>query len=187
MIPRIPLAAATALLLAVSLAACAQEPAPARTPTATPSAVQTSAPVAEEPTADPEPAEAPTCETLITPDYVSTLSDLGWSPKQSEFRVGETVIESGIQCTWAAWEEVSDQVQFFAWGELAPDQATAIQSELLSQGWQRENEDGALYFTEPAESAFQTDENGYGMTYQFGDGWVKFADTKQSLILIDRP
>lgn len=188
MIPRIPLAAAAALLLVLSLAACAQTPAPIETQAATPPpAAETSAPVVNEPTGEPEPAADPTCETLVTPGTVSTLTDLGWSAKQSEFRIGEIVIENGIHCSWANWEEASDHGQFFAWGELTPDQTAAAQSELLAQGWERENVDGALYFTEPAESAFQVDEDGYGMTYLFGDGWVRFADTKQSLILISWP
>ena len=188
MIPRIPLAAAAALLLVVSLAACAQTPAPRETQASTPPpAAETSAPVVNEPTGEPEPAADPTCETLVTPGTVSTLTDLGWSATQTECRIGEFVIEKGIHCSWANWEEASDHGQFFAWGELTPDQTAAAQSELLAQGWERENEDGALYFTEPAESAFQVDEDGYGMTYQFGDGWVRFADTKQSLILISWP
>ncbi len=29
--------------------------------------------------------------------------------------------------------------------------------------------------------------DGYGLTYLFGDGWVKLADTRQSLILVDTP
>ncbi|WP_429457628.1 hypothetical protein [Microbacterium sp. ZKA21] len=185
MIPRIP-AAAAALLLAATLIACAQTPAAVETDDATPPpAVETTAPIANEPTGEPEPAALPTCETLVTPGTVSTLSELGWSARQSEFRIGETVIEKGIYCSWADWDEASDHGQFFAWGELTPDQASAAQSELLAQGWKREDENGALYFTEPPESAFQTDEDGYGMTYLFGDGWVRFADTKQSLVLIN--
>jgi hypothetical protein len=29
-----------------------------------------------------------------------------------------------------------------------------------------------------------TDEDGYGMTYLFGDGWVTLSDTKQGLLLV---
>ncbi|WP_460795839.1 hypothetical protein [Microbacterium sp. GXF0217] len=185
MTPRIP-AAAAALLLAASIVACAQAPTAVETDEATsPPAVETTAPIANEPTAEPEPAALPSCETLVTPGTVSMLTELGWSAKQSEFRIGEMVVEPGIYCSWADWYEASDHGQFFAWGELAPEQAAAAQSELLAQGWKREDADGARYFTEPAESAFQTDEDGYGMTYLFGDGWVRFADTKQSLVLIN--
>ncbi|MFB7250456.1 hypothetical protein [Microbacterium sp. NPDC056234] len=188
MIPRIPLAAAAALLLVVTLAACAQAPTPVEPQAATPPpAAETTAPVVNEPTGEPEPAAAPTCETLIADGYVNTLTELGWSAKQSEFRIGETAVENGIHCSWANWEEASDHGQFFAWGELTTDQAAAAQSELIAQGWKREDEDGALYFTEPAGSAMGVDENGYGMTYLFGDGWVRFADTKQSLVLINWP
>ena len=185
MTPRIPAAATAALRLATTLIGCALAPWGVYTDDATPPpAVETTAPIVDEPTGEPEPAALPTCETLVTPGTVSTLTELGWSARQSEFRIGETVVQNGIHCAWADWDEASDHGQFFAWGELTPDEASSAQSDLLAQGWKREDEDGAVYFTEPAESAFQTDENGYGMTYLFGDGWVRFADTKQSLILI---
>ena len=32
-----------------------------------------------------------------------------------------------------------------------------------------------------------TDAEGYGITYLFGDGWVTFSDTRQGLLLIQRP
>jgi hypothetical protein len=186
MTPRIPLAAVALLLTTLVLASCAQAPEAGPTVTPTVSApAQTTAPVASDPTPAPEtPAAEPTCETIISEGYVETLADLGWTPKQSDFVVGSTTVDGGIYCSWADWSKASDHGQFFAWAPMDPDQQAAAQSELLAQGWLRESDGTRVYFTEPAESAFQTDEEGYGMTYEFGDDWVTFADTKQSLVLI---
>ena len=38
--------------------------------------------------------------------------------------------------------------------------------------------------TESADTTVATDDEGYGLTYLFGDGWVKYADTKQGLLLV---
>ena len=37
------------------------------------------------------------------------------------------------------------------------------------------------------DTAVATDDEGYGLTYLFGDGWVKYADTKQSIALVEWP
>ena len=44
-----------------------------------------------------------------------------------------------------------------------------------------------VYITEAKETTIAVDSEGYGMTYLFGDGWVKLADTKQGLLLIEWP
>ena len=44
-----------------------------------------------------------------------------------------------------------------------------------------------LIVTESSETTVATDEDGYGLTYLFGDGWVKYADTKQGLLLVRWP
>jgi hypothetical protein len=41
-----------------------------------------------------------------------------------------------------------------------------------------------LIVTESADTTVATDDQGYGLTYLFGDGWVKHADTKQGLLLV---
>ena len=56
-----------------------------------------------------------------------------------------------------------------------------------SQGWLRESGADGVYVTESPETTIAADENGYGMTYLFGDGWVMLADTKQGLVLIEWP
>ena len=44
-----------------------------------------------------------------------------------------------------------------------------------------------MIVTESADTAVATDDEGYGLTYLFGDGWVKYADTKQSIALVEWP
>lgn len=185
MIPRIPLAAASAVGLALALSSCTSTPQAESTPTTAPSAEQTTAPVDTEPAETTAPAADPTCETIVSEGTVTALEDLGWSAEQSDFVLGEAPLEGGIYCAWADWGEPSDHGQFFAWAPLDADASAAAQSELAGEGWIRESGDEGVYLTEDPSTAFQTDEDGYGMTYLFGDGWVKFADTRQSLILID--
>ena len=73
------------------------------------------------------------------------------------------------------------------WAPITADDAINMQAGLESEGWLREEADGTVYITEDPMQAPTTDENGYGMTYQFGDGWVLVADVKQNLLLIQRP
>ncbi len=187
MIPRIPLAAASIAVLAFALTACSSAPEAVQTPVASPSADASAPPAAEE-SPEPEATDAdPTCETIISPGTVTALEDLGWSAEQSDFVIGDGPVDGGIYCAWANWEEPSDHGQFFAWAPLDASASSTAQNELLAEGWIREDGANGVYLTEDPDTAFQTDEDGYGMTYLFGDGWVTFADTKQSLILIGWP
>lgn len=189
MIPRIPLAAAATLALAVTLLGCAA--APATTATPRPTNVVTTPPAATEPEApvveDEEPAAEPTCETIVSETTVKALTDLGWTYEMQEFRLGADVVEGGIQCVWGDYTVASDHVQIYGWAPLDAAASVAGQEKLLAEGWQRADDATGTYITENPQYAIATDEDGYGMTYQFGDGWVSVSDTKQSLILIDWP
>ena len=55
---------------------------------------------------------------------------------------------------------------------------------LVAQGWKVEETPEGLFVTESADTTVATDDQGYGLTYLFGDGWVKYADTKQGLLLV---
>lgn len=184
MSPRIPTAIAIASLSVLALASCASpEPETSAVPEP-PSAIEpTTEPIEEAPDAESTaPPADPTCETIISEGTVSALTDLGWTAQLQDFQIGEQLLEGGLYCAWADWAEPSDHGQFFAWAALTDDESATAQAGLMEQGWAREGD----YFTE-SEPSFETDEDGYGMTYLFGDGWVKFADTKQSLVLIEWP
>lgn len=187
---RFPLAVGT-LLTALALASCAPaaEPQGASTPPAPAPAASTPPPatVAPEPAEEstPEPGADPTCDTIISSGTVDALEAQGWTAMQEEFRIGETVIDGGLMCMWADFSTASDHGQMYAWGPIDDGTADAAVAGLQRDGWLRSAEGDRTYLTEDPAYALATDDDGFGMTYEFGDGWVKFADTKQGLLLVD--
>lgn len=187
---RIPAALAT-IALGLALAACAAEPEPAPT-TAEPSPTASTPPPTPSPNlveteAVNEPDAAPTCETIIAPSTIEIFESHEWTYKQHDFRIGADVVEGGIQCIWGDYTVASDHVQIFGWAPLSAAESGPAQQKLLSEGWIRADEDGHTYITEDPRFSIAVDEAGYGMTYEFGDGWVSVADTRQSLVLITQP
>lgn len=186
MSPRIPLtfSALAAVLLLASCAAPDPTPPPSSSPStsAEPTTAATTAPVDVK---TPTPGAEPTCKTIITPGTVEALTSQGWTSKQEELRIGETLVEDGLLCMWADFSTASDHGQMYGWGTLDARTADVAQSNLKRDGWLRSTDGDLVYFTEDPAYAIATDEDGFGMTYEFGDGWVKFADTKQGLLLIE--
>ncbi|WP_125132197.1 hypothetical protein [Microbacterium sp. 10M-3C3] len=181
-------AAALAPALALTLAACGAENKPDTVPTtlAPPTAVATSpAPSPTRTTATPD--ADPACETILPEDTVADFEQVGWTAQADVFRIGGTEVPGGIQCTWGDYTVATDHVQVFGWAPIDDSDAEAAEQQLVSEGWRREEGNGGVYVTESAESAIATDEDGYGFTYFFGDGFVKVSDTKQGLILIEWP
>ena len=89
---------------------------------------------------------------------------------------------------WADFEgPAGDHLQIFGWAPIAEEQAADAQASMVAQGWIREDSTEGVYITEPKETTIAVDEEGYGMTYLFAAGWVKLADTKQGLLLIEWP
>ena len=78
-------------------------------------------------------------------------------------------------------------MQIFGWTPIDDAEAAAAEKELTASGWKVEREDEGTYVTENPEWLGGRGVDGYGLTYLFGDGWVKFADTRQSLLLVDSP
>ncbi|WP_206476568.1 hypothetical protein [Microbacterium sp. KRD172] len=190
MIRRTSLAVLAAVTIALTLSACSAAADPVTTPTTTPKPTETTSPSPEPtPTTTPEPEEtpgaAPTCETIIAPSTVAALTEQGWTYREHEFRFGEHIVEGGIQCVWGDYTVPSDHVQVFGWAPLDQAASGDGQQKLLDEGWQRADSDGRVYITENPDTAMAPDEDGFGMTYEFGDGWVKVADTRRSLILVD--
>jgi len=186
MSPRFPLTfgALAAVLLLTSCAAPDPTPPPSSSPSlsAEPTTPATTQPADVE---TPTPGADPTCKTIITPGTVDALTSQGWTAKQQELRIGETLVPEGLLCMWADFSTASDHGQMYGWGALDARTSDVAQSNLKRDGWLRSTEGDLVYFTEDPAYAIATDEDGFGMTYEFGDGWVKFADTKQGLLLID--
>ena len=183
----------TALILALSVAlATACTAAPALEPEVTETAAGTPSAPPPEPSAEPTEQVAagddPTCETIISDDIVADFESVGWTARADPFYVGELEIPEGLQCVWADFEgQGGDHVQIFGWAPIADDAAEDAQANLVSQGWVRENGTDGVYITESPEMTIAPDDQGYGYTYLFGDGWVILADTKQGLVLIEWP
>ncbi len=168
-----PSAAAAAILIA-ALTACAPS-APPATPT-----VASSAPATTDPTVTPTPdAEdgVPTCEELIPASLVEQFSSQGWSYRADVFRVGDLTLTDGVQCVWGDYSVASDHVLIFGWAAATPAEIDQARASLLASGWQVAEDASGTYITENPATAVATDENGFGMTYQFGDGWIAVADT----------
>ncbi|QTV79582.1 hypothetical protein [Microbacterium sp. NIBRBAC000506063] len=109
----------------------------------------------------------------------------GWTHLEDEFRIGEILLDEGVICSWSDYEVASDHGQFFGWASITAETARSAQSYLVGEGWLRENAPDGVYITENPSFAFVVDDDGYGMTYFFGDGWVMLADVRQNLALID--
>lgn len=153
---------------------------------ASPSATPTTAAPAPTASVTTAPATA-TCDTLIGGDLISELGAQGWTYKEAAITVGDTVVADSIACTWADYTVASGNLLLFGWAPIAADEADALASQLESEGWIREDAADGFFITEDPMQAPTTDENGYGMTYEFGNGWMTVSDTKQNLLLIERP
>lgn len=187
--PSLRLGAVTLVLAAIAVlsTACSSTPEPEPTQSsAAPTATTAPEPeVTAEPTT--EPAATPTCEELISDTMVADFTAVGWTVQEEVFRVGSLEIAEGVLCRWGDFTTASDHLQMFGWAPITAADASSVRSELVAGGWIEEEDGGVVYVTESPDTALQTDADGYGATYQFGDGWVKFADTKQSLLLLEWP
>jgi hypothetical protein len=180
-----PLFTATLLLAATLFAttACTATEPEAEAP-------QTPTPVATSPTPTPSPTQStapvgdPTCETIIPAATVEDFDSVGWTARAETFRIGELEVAGGVQCVWGDFTTATDHVQIYGWAPISPDDAVDAQNALVAQGWRREETPEGLIVTESADTTVATDDEGYGLTYLFGDGWVKYADTKQGLLLV---
>ncbi|MEU1970242.1 hypothetical protein ABZ477_01140 [Microbacterium sp. NPDC019599] len=179
------LAIASTALLASACAPSAPvtEPEPSETVDAS---VESPAPEPET-TPDVEPAatEEPTCETIIPPETAADFASLGWTNLADIFQVASVQIPEGLQCVWGDFSTATDHVQIYGWAPITAEQAATAENELVADGWIREDSAEGVYITENPETAANVDEQGYGLTYLFGDGWVKYADTKQGIVLVE--
>lgn len=185
--PRRSTLVVTALTLGVlALSGCTSPSAPEAAPSIAPSDVPSSP--APEITPSPEaPVGDPTCETLIPAATAADFASLGWSVQSEPFRIGSMEVADGIQCKWGDQSIATDRVQVFGWAPLDETDSASAQRELVASGWSSDRQSDGVYVTENPEWAIFTDSEGYGITYLFADGYVKLADTRQSLVLVEWP
>ncbi|MGN7967876.1 hypothetical protein [Microbacterium sp. 22296] len=183
---RAPLVAVGGILIASLLTACSGP-----TPETVPSVAESAAgPTIAAPETTATPASEtpdPTCENIIPQATADDFTSIGWVTQQEPFRIGAIALEEGIQCKWGDQKIASDRVQIFGWAPIDEATAATAQKELVASGWKVEVDDDGTYVTENPEWLGGRGVDGYGLTYLFGDGFVKLADTRQSLILVDAP
>ncbi|SFS07311.1 hypothetical protein SAMN04487846_2220 [Microbacterium sp. cf046] len=153
----------------------------------TPTPVATSPQPTPEVTQSAEPAGDPTCETIIPASTVEDFESVGWTARAESFRIGATEIAGGVQCIWGDFSTATDHVQIYGWAPISAEDAADAQAQLVAMGWRKEDVSAGVIVTESADTTVATDADGYGLTYLFGDGWVKYADTKQGLLLVVWP
>ncbi|MDQ4212480.1 hypothetical protein [Microbacterium capsulatum] len=173
-------------LIAVATACSQGAPAPKTPPSATSTAeANGSGTPSASPAAKPAASNGPlTCDTLITPDTVAALKKQGWAAKQREFSFGPNVLPGGLQCIWADQTQASDHGLLYGWAPISASDAQGREAQLVAEGWIREDNARGVYITADPRYSLSKDDQGYGMTYLFSDGWVTVSDTKQGLVLI---
>ncbi|OZB78705.1 MAG: hypothetical protein B7X41_19865 [Microbacterium sp. 14-71-5] len=162
-------------------------PSPAPSVKPTPDAKSTAPESTTPPTSD-TPATPPaslSCETLIPSDTVAALHKQGWAAMKRDFAFGPEPVPGGIECLWSDPAIASDHGLLYGWAPIAGADAKARQEQLVASGWIREDSSRGVYITADPRASLSQDEDGYGMTYLFGPGWVTVSDTKQGLVLID--
>jgi len=176
----------TAALLLTGCSGSADPDTTATVGTTAPSAAPTDAAPQPSASADAAPVDA-TCESILDADTVAQFGAQNWTYKETPFAAGGVTLDDGLQCTWADYDVPSGNLMIFGWAPITADQAAQMQQGLEAEGWLSEDDGTNSYITEDPMQAPTVDENGYGMTYQFGDGWVTVADVKQNLLLIQLP
>jgi hypothetical protein len=180
-------AVAVAVAAASALVACAPASHSSARTTA-PRAGSTAAPTAPAASGKPVTSGKPTCEGIIPSTTVDAFKKVGWSSQEEPFQIVDQQLPDGIECRWADFSVASDNLQIFGWAPITKAQAQTARDALVASGWHvLDGTTDGTYITEDKSTAVSTDDQGYGMTYLFGDGWVKVADTKQGLLLVDWP
>ncbi len=186
-----PLALSTvALATALLLSGCTSA-APSADPTPTGNAVSptpTEALPGPTPDTSPTTGGAVTCDSMIVSDTLAEFKSKGWTAKQTPFtfetQPPSAPIDGGLICTWANYSVASGNLIEFGWAPISTADAETVAAQLEKEGWRREPADSGFYITQDPSRVITVDDKGYGMTYQFGDGWVAVSDTKQNLLLM---
>ncbi|MCE4024950.1 hypothetical protein LXM50_03070 [Microbacterium sp. Au-Mic1] len=187
LLARVILPVGLAIGVLTAATACSDGASPGVTAKATPDTASTSPGTATPPATD-TPATAPaalSCETLIPSDTVAALHKQGWAAMKRDFAFGPDALPGGIECLWSDPATASDHGLLYGWAPISGEEAKARQEQLVASGWIREDSDRGVYITADPRASLSKDEDGYGMTYLFGSGWVTVSDTKQGLILIE--
>ncbi|MCM3696322.1 hypothetical protein [Microbacterium oleivorans] len=180
---RVATVLATGAVVVLLAAACAPTAGPGLG-TATAPAPGASAPAASAPpTID---AADVTCENMLSPETVDSFTATGWTVREDPFVILDLELPEGTACTWGDFSSpTNDDLVLFGWSPISTADADATEAALEAEGWLREEDSRGVLITEDPDLALRVDDDGYGVTYLFGDGWVKVSDTRQGLDLIE--
>ncbi|WP_060915159.1 hypothetical protein [Microbacterium oleivorans] len=162
---------------------CAPQGGPSTAPGASASPDAPGAPPVASPTIDPEDV---TCENMLSSETVDTFTATGWTVREDPFVILDLELPQGTSCTWGDFTSpTNDDLVLFGWSPISDADASATRTALEAEGWLLEDDSRGVLVTEDPASALRVDDEGYGMTYLFREGWVEVSDTKQGLDLID--
>lgn len=180
---RLAAAVAASGLTVLLATACSPTPGQAGGTEAAP-APGASAPAASAPpTIDPADV---TCENMLSPETVDAFAATGWTVREDPFVILDLELPDDTACTWGDFSSpTNDDLVLFGWSPISQADADATEAALEAEGWLREDDDAGVLITEDPDAALRVDEQGYGVTCLFGDGWVKVSDTRQGLDLIE--
>lgn len=188
---RLPLALTT-LVITASVAGCGGASADGGDETARASDAAT---VAPSPTPTPTPTSTPlalTCESIVTADTVSGLSSEGYTGLKwgdGPWTIGDQPFADGLACIWSQDHSVgTDNFLWFGWSPADDASRSAAIASLTADGsFVAEETAEGTYVTIDQAQAVTVDENGYGTTYLFSDGWVIGAFTRAGLQAVQVP
>jgi len=127
-----------------------------------------------------------TCENMLSSDTIDTFTSTGWTVREDPFVILDLELPKGISCTWGDFASpTNDDLVLFGWSPISEADASATQAALQAEGWIRKDDPRGVLITEDPAGALRLDDEGYGMTYLFRNGWVEVSDTRQGLDLID--
>ena len=187
--PRTARFALLAIIAASTLVAtgCAGSPDSGEAATSAPASAAPASPATTpEPTETTATVAAASCENIISPSALDSFEAEGWTVEEEQMTVAAVTLADGISCTWTNAEQAGGNILIFGWSPITAEQAAQAEQSLESDGWTSESTDEGLMVTIDPNMAITVDDDGFGETYLFGDGWVIMAGTKQNLMLVDR-
>jgi hypothetical protein len=132
----------------------------------------------------------PTCDNTITADSLARYQAAGWTGqvRDQTWLIGGRPAKNGILCQWMEDHSVvPDNFTWLGWAPAA-DAEAMITDLILEGGWRREDATEGIYVTaDDAQMMPIVDADGYGATYLFVDGQVRYASTKSELVSITAP
>ncbi|GAA5199298.1 hypothetical protein [Microbacterium jejuense] len=196
-----PATIALTALLACGLTACAGPSSPAPDAEATAATPQTSPAGASDSSPIPTPAAsvpvaAPTCDAISTAEFDASMAENTWVSWQLPHEgVGGSPFDTfangapagSISCRWGEDPALAtDNVIDLAWAPIGEDAASAAQSQLEAEGYERIETAEGMYLAMRGEEGWADDE-GFAQAHLFTADDVRWAMFKDELRFVQAP